>query len=351
MRFKKRYLVIVPVLVLIFLFANFFRPKPIVVETTKVERGSLEQKISATGKISSEEEVDLSFRITGKVLWLGPKVGNFVKEGQTIASLDGREAEINLSQKEAGLRSAQSDLEKVLDDIRLFQYGNPEFKGETETQENLRERAEAQKDIAFEAVLAARENLRHTVLTSPISGTLVAKNTEVGQNITAGTPLFKVANLAKLVFVVDVDEGEIEKVKIDKKAKIKLDAYPEKEFEGKVIRIFPQTSTTQTGATVVKIEIKILNDLPAKLGLSGDAEIIVDERESALILPTESVFEEGDKKYVFVLRGSKAEKREVVLGLSLEDRTEARAGILEGEVVISSNVARVTNGTKIKRAK
>lgn len=349
MKLKNRLFLIIPFVIIAILGWYFLRPKPISVSTVRVERGLIEQKISASGKIAVEKEVSLSFRTNGKVAWIGPKVSEPVRKGQTIASLDKRELEIILSQKEAVLRSAQSDLEKVLDDIRLFQYGNPQFQGETQTQKNLRERAEAQVSQAHEAVLAAKEAVKNADLTAPISGTLVEKNTEVGQNTTANVTVFKVADLSSLLFIGDIDETDIGQLRIEQKTKIILDAYPDKEIQGEVTRIHPQTQTTQTGASVIKTEIKILDgNISLLAGLSGDAEITIEKRENVLTLPTASVFEEGDKEYVFVIENSKAKKREVVTGLSLEDKVEIRAGVLEGDVVVSSKIERVKEEARIK---
>jgi len=351
---KKWILIAIAVIILFFVLIWFFfiRPKPTQFTTARAQKSDITSIVNTSGKVSSEDEANLSFKISGKVNWISPKVGDTIKKGQAIATLDKKDLEIVLSQKEAALRSAESDLAKVRDDIRLFQYGNQGTIGETQAQKNLREEAEAAKDVAYEGVQAAKEGIRSATLISPVAGTLVTRDTEVGQNVTANVAVFKIANLSKIIFVVEIDETDIGKIKIGQKTKITLDAYSDKEVEGEVAKIYPQTTTTETGATIIKTEIKLANiDSPLILGLSGDAEIITDKKEGVLSVPSDAVLEEEGKRFVFIVENGLAKKREVTIGIYSDERTEILKGIEEETTVVSSNLDKVKEGQKIESAK
>jgi len=351
---KKLALIAIIILVafLILVWLLFLRKKPVQFSTAVVQKTNIVSIVSASGKVSSENEAELSFKISGKVNWIGPKVGDEVKKGQVIATLDKKDLEITLSQKEAALRTAEADLEKVIDDIREHNWAKPAPITETYSQKMNRVAAESARDSAYEAVLAAKEAIKNTNLVSPIPGILVSRNTEIGQNVTANVPVFEVADLSKLIFLAEIDETDVGKIKVGQNANIILDAYPDKGIAGEIIKIYPQTSTTSTGANIIKTEIKIKdNNFPLQLGLSGDVEIQAGKKENVLTVPQEAILDEGKKHFVFVIQNEIARKREVKIGISSEDRIEIEEGLNEGAVVIASNVDKVKEGVKIKSAK
>jgi HlyD family secretion protein len=341
-------IVFLAIISLIFLF--FTRRGQQTYATQKVSRQDIEEKVFATGELSSEKRADLTFRASGKISNIYFDPGDQVKKGEIIASLDKTDLQSTLNQAQNSYNLAQSNVEKVLDDIRLYQYGAGGTTGETQTQKNLREVAQSTRDSAYDALQISKNSLRQANLTSPIDGTVTSISKKEGENVVGySTAIATVADLRKPTFDTELDENDIGKTKIGQKAKVTVDAYPEKEFEGDIWQIEPQITKTAVGTNVIKVKIKLNSfDSPLIIGLGGDSEIKTNEVKNTLTVPQSAVFEQDTKKFVYVVESGKAKKMEVETGLESQDQIEIKSGIAEGQIIITEKTDKVKEGQKIK---
>jgi len=323
--------------------------------TQKVTRQNLEEKVFASGELSSEKRVNLTFKISGRIAKIYLSAGDKVYKGQIIASLDKTELYNTLAQRESSYKAAVSNLQKVLDDIHLAQYGNGGFgnvgsANETQTQKNLRESAESARDIAYNQMQSAKNDLKNADLISPISGTITSVYQKEGENVVAYTTVVAtVADLSKPIFEMEVDETDIGKIKENQEAKITLDAYPDIQISGKIYKIDPQITKTSEGTNIIKVKIRLDSfNLPPIIGLGGSAEIKASQVQNVLAIPQSAVFEKGNKKYVFVVEKGKAKQVEVKTGIESQDQVEIISGIEENQLVIKEKVDSVKEGQKIK---
>jgi len=353
---RKKIIIVAIIITLIALVVFFFSQRgKETIATQKISRQDIEEKVFATGELSSENRADLTFKVSGKIEKINLKAGDQVKKGQIITSLNKTDLQSAISQKENVYRAAQSDVQKVLDDIHLSQYGNGGFgnigtKNETETQKNLREAAESARDTAYAQLQDAKNDLKEADLSSPVNGTVTSVSKREGENIIAyTTAIATVADLKKPIFETELDENDIGKTKIGQKAKITIDAYPDKEFEGEIWQIEAQITKTSVGTNVIKVKIKLNSfDSPLIIGLGGDSEIKTNEVKNVLAVPQSAVFEENTKKFVYVVESGKAKKIEVETGLESQDQIEIKSGISEGQIVITEKTDKIKEGQKIK---
>jgi HlyD family secretion protein len=186
----------------------------------------------------------------------------------------------------------------------------------------------------------AKEQLEDTLVTAPISGTILAKNVEEGQIIssktssvaTEGSTLVTMADLTKIYVKTDVDETDIGKVQPGQLVKIEVDAFPDTPFEGQVIKIAPQGQVTQN-VTTFEVTTELIGEIDIlKPGMNAAVEITAANAQNALLVPNEAIMDVEGRKMVKVVGEEKP--RLVETGASNWEETEIVSGLDEGEIVV-----------------
>jgi len=332
---RKRFvigLVFLVVIFGIFIFNQRTKQKPL--EYTEVKRQTIVSSISASGVLAGKETANLRFKSPGKLAYINVKAGDKVFTGQTLASLDTTDLSITLQQTENNLKDKQTTLDKIYDDIHLFQYGNMGTNGETEAQRALRTTAEVARDNTYDTVRAAREALLNASIFSPISGIVTRTDITAGQVVSTTDLITQVVDISELYFDAEVDESDISKISLGQKARVTLNSYNDKGFTGTVSQIKPITKTASSGATVVIIRIKLDNPkIDFISDLNGQAEIEINHSENALSIPQDALV---DEKYVYTQNGKGVKKVEVKTGISSDIDIEIKSGLSENEKVVKN---------------
>lgn len=307
------------------------RKRQISYKTTTVQRSTVSETVSASGKVIAKKQAVLHFISPGKLTWVGISQGDYVKAGQAIASLDKRELEKNLIKALRDYSKERNDFEED----RLVSYKDRVF---TDTIKRILEKNQWDLDKAVLDVEIKDLALQYATLITPIAGIVTRIDTPVaGVNI-AATDLFVVSDPSSIVFEAEVDETDIGRVQQGKAVEVTLDSYPDDVFTGTVSRIDFTATTTSSGGTAFLVDIALPDNsnLRFKPGMNGDAEIILKQKENALTVPTEAIFQEDDKNYVYVLEANKPVKKEVQTGVESISRTEITNGLVENEVIIEN---------------
>ncbi|HIE25844.1 TPA: efflux RND transporter periplasmic adaptor subunit [Candidatus Poribacteria bacterium] len=189
----------------------------------------------------------------------------------------------------------------------------------------------------------AKEKLNDTLVTAPISGTILEKNVEEGQVITSrissvagqGTPLVTMADLTKIYVKTDVDETDIGKVQPGQSVTIKVDAFPNRTFAGKVLKIAPQGKVTQN-VTTFEVTTELIDEPDVievlKPGMNAEVEIMAASAQNVLLVPNEAIMNFGGRQMVRVV--GEERPRRVETGASNWEKTEIISGLSEGEEVV-----------------
>lgn len=292
--------------------------------TEKAVRKTILQTVSATGKVQPEIEVKISPEVAGEIIDLPVQDGLAVKKGDLLmrirpdsykALLEAQEAAIssakamNLQQK-ATMMKTEQDLKRAEDLYSKKMISSQEYNA-----------AQAAHDVAmntYESSLhdieraqagssQARDQLSKTTIYAPNDGTVTVLNSKLGERVVAtnqfaGTEVMRVADLAHMQAVVDVNENDVVNVKLGDKAKVKVDAYGDRRFDGVVQQIANtgKTSGSGTQEEVTNFEVKInLNQegLLLRPGLSCTADVETDMVKDAVAVPMQSVtIRSGDTK-------------------------------------------------------
>lgn len=318
--------------VAVILVLIFSRKSPVKVETYKVTRGEIVEAVSSSGEIAASQKADLTFQGGGRVAWVGIKEGDKVSEWQAIASLDTVALKAAYQQALNTYRSLEAAAQKAEDDVKGHSAD------ESFAQKATRMAAQVARDNAFDAVKAAENALKYGTIYAPFAGVITKANPAfAGVNVLPGTAIYSLVNPKSFYFSVEVSETDIANVKVGQKVNVVLDAFSGHKLEGRVENIGLVSVLTSTGGTAyeVKIFLPKTEGLEYRLGMNGDAEIVVGGVKEAFYVPADAVIEEADGNYVWrVEKRNRVKKVKVEIGATSIDKSEIKSGLAEGETVV-----------------
>jgi HlyD family secretion protein len=359
--------------------ANGNQPPKLPVKVGKAEVADVQVKVTEVGNVESEVKVDVKSAVSGKIVAIFHRDGDVVKSGDVLARV---EPDLNQAQSLAdtknALTSAKIRYEQAKknyeSDHSLFLQGLLATKQHRDSETEYLaakqefERSNEKYNIVEKSgipINQSPEQFQGSNVIAPMDGTVLTKNVEIGESITsgvssfnAGTVLFTVADVSKMIVKAGVNEVDIGKIHVGMPVKVTLDAYPKISFAGRIDRIAP----------AVRIEDKVrLFDVEVRLdaqgrelrsGMTANIEMIGEKKEKVLTVPVESVFQRDEGEIVYVKKkldakamadaGKKPkdegkidkdawkkffEKRVVVTGLSDNARVEILKGLKAGEEI------------------
>jgi len=273
-------------------------------EAVPVERRNLVVSASASGAIEPVLTVDVKSKASGEIIGMNVQTGDDVRKNQLLASIDPRIPRNNLAQAEANLQVAQAQLSNAKAQLAR---SDTLFKAQAITQTEY-DTAKLDYANANAAVIRARSDLENardrmtdTKLSAPLAGTIITKNVELGTVISSpttdvggGTVLFRMANLDTVQIRALVDETDIGKVSPGLLTTITVDAYPNRPFEGSVLKVEPQ-ATVQQNVTMFNVLVRIPNpNHLLKPGMNTEVEIHVGRRDNVLAVPNAALRTQRD---------------------------------------------------------
>lgn len=274
--------------------------------TVPVERGDLRETVTATGTLNPVDSVEVGAEVTGRVVRVNFDINDHVKEGDVLAEIDPETLQARVDQSKAGMTSASAaaaSARATLNDadVKVKRARDLFAKGllssqDLETAEATYTKAKAGMSTASAQQVSARADfktsntqLSKAIIRSPISGIVLDRTVQQGQTVTAGfqTPvLFTLArDLTKLELDVDVDEADVGGVKEGQEASFEVDAYPDKAFPAKLVKLH---SMPKTGTNVVTYTAELSVDNDERLlrpGMTATASIVTSERKGVLLVP------------------------------------------------------------------
>lgn len=287
-----------------------------VVTTEKAVVKTITQIVSATGKVQPEVEVKIAPEVSGEVIKLGFREGAVVKKGELLLAIKPDFYQAQVEQMEAGLVSsrasavqAKAQLLKAQDDLKrnedlfakklISDADIAAARTAVEVAQANLASAEAQIRRTEGSLNQARDQLTKTVIYAPIDGKVTALSTEVGERVAGtgsygGAEVMRVADLNNMEVRVNINENDIVNVKVGDKARIAIDAFPDRKFAGEVKEIGSAAKVTgqntQDEVTNFLVKIRITDkDAPLRPGMSANADIETKTVENVVAVPIQSV--------------------------------------------------------------
>ncbi len=354
----------------------------------KVEKGDLAKSVVATGKVTPIVKVEVKSKASGIVKKLYVEYGDTVKQGQLLAQLDKIEIEAQVEQSraalaaaEANLTSSQADFERAKVDAEgpdvpmnkraydraqsMAKDGVVSASALDDAQKNydmsvnkqnvskaqvtvLKAKiAQAQAQVAQDQanLKQLEEQLSYTDVVSPMNGIVLSRDVEVGDAVSSilvlgssATLVMTIGDTSEVYVKGKVDESDIGKVYLGQPARIKVESFKDKTFNGKVTKISPM-GVEKDNVTTFEVRVSINNpggELKAEM--TANAEIILDEHKNVLQIPEGAIMYDKDKKASVEIPDSKAKdgkkKIPVEIGISNGAKTELLKGLKEGDQVV-----------------
>ena len=285
---------------------------PVIMES--ITFGDLERTVSAPGSIEPKRLINISSQVSAKVLALPFEEGDQVKEGDVVIRLDPQDLVAALDSAKAGLAGQEASLggaEAALINARLsyerlqqLNETGDATKAELDSAEASFLQAQSNKQVLIHQIEQAKaqieraqKDLDNTTITSPIDGVITALNTEVGETVIVGTTnnpgsiIMEIADLSQMLLKAQVDEANIAPVEVGQDAKIFINAYTDREYDGKVqkIALKRQVASDGTGTFEVEILMDLTEGETLYSGLSASTDIVVEHFYDAMIVPSQAV--------------------------------------------------------------
>jgi HlyD family secretion protein len=340
-------------------------------ETARIQRGDIEHRVVATGKIEPLSKVEIRSKVNGIIRTISVDEGDRVTKGQVIIELDRDILTSQLNEAQAALEKARARYEQAqieastvdLDSAqrkydrmkKLFAQGLTSSEQIEDAQTGLEmakqayeakkaavAMAKAELSAAKAAVEMAENELRYATIVSPVDGIVLHRDVDVGSAVssvisTLGTLLMTLGDVQEMHMVGDIDESDIGLVKEGMPARISVESYSERTFHGRVKRIAP-IGVEKDRIMNFEIEATIEDaDVPLRTNMTADAEIIVNKHENVLLVPQNALRFERSKSFVETPDPSQPTGKrriDVTLGISGKDFSEVLSGLEEGDEVI-----------------
>lgn len=375
-----KYLLAAVVVLIVFAIVGkkagwFGKPETIKVSVEKPEKRTITESISANGKVQPEIEVKISPEVSGEIISLPVKEGDYVEKGQLLVKIKPdtyisfkERAIASVNSSKARLAQAQAQLEQSeLGFNRSKQLFEQKAISESDFESAQTNFNVAKADVkaalfnvesAEASLREAEENLNKTTIYAPMTGTISKLNVELGERVVgtaqmAGTELLRVANLSRMETRVDVNENDIVRVKLNDTALIEIDAYVDQKFKGVVTQIANSASLQGVSADqVTSFEVRILlleesykhlisnrNKNPFRPGMSTTVEILTETRNNVLSVPIQAVTTRSDS----VSTGAKGfeEVAEASVELDKEEVASVKTNLNEIVFITSGDTAKM----------
>ncbi|MEW6736431.1 MAG: efflux RND transporter periplasmic adaptor subunit [Acidobacteriota bacterium] len=353
-----------------------------------IERGPLARSVVATGKIEPLNKVDVKSKASGIVKKLFVDYGDQVKQGQILADLDKEELTARQREAQAALQAAQASLQASQ---AAFERNKVEAEGPDlpflkssmeraqalfneklisksvveESEKNYQmalnkqmtvlrnisvsraeiTRAEAQVAQAQAALDRTNEDLRNSTIVSPIDGIVLSRDVEVGDAVSSilvlgsqATLVMTLGDTGNMYVLGKVDEADIGKIYINQPARIVLESYKDKKFQGTITKISP-LGVEKDNVTSFEVRVSIQNSTgELRANMSANAEIILEEKQDVLLIPETAIIYDKERNASVEIPDINTptgkNKIPVKVGISNGVKTELIEGLKEGQKVI-----------------
>jgi RND family efflux transporter MFP subunit len=332
------------------------------VPAMKVGATDLESTLQISGNLAPRTRVAIFAKLPGTLSGVAVEIGDRVRAGQTVATMDRREidaqvdaaaAAVNVAH--AGLESAEAALANaVLEHERaqkLFDTGAI-AKQRLDAGDTTLRSASAQRDLATATVAQAdaalrraREVQRDTTLTSPIDGVVVERNYDAGSLASPGDkPVVIVADLRVLKLEAGVSELEAGRLRTGMRARISVQARPGETFDGRLAAIAPEVDARNRHFA---IEVRTNNPGSLLSGMYATATIPVEHVSGALAVPRDAVATRDGRRVVLKVDGTTVREAPVTEGLSNGTQVEIASGLTAGDVIVADARRDVAPGARV----
>ncbi|RPI78977.1 MAG: efflux RND transporter periplasmic adaptor subunit [Desulfobacteraceae bacterium] len=325
------------------------KPEKVVnVRIASVEKKSIRPFLESVGTLKADEEATVSSELDGILKVINTDEGRPVSRGQIMALLNDIDFRLNLETAKAGLNQAQANLVNIREEYRRKE---TLFKEDLVTQQQFDDVstrlavAGQELDRAKTTLALANEKLGKTVIRSPLQGIVKEKKASAGDFVKAGSALLAIIRIDPLKLSFTVPEKELGALKIGQDVLFSVDAFPDKEFKGKLNVIFPYLDER---SRTLQVEALVANSaLQLKPGLFARVKLYTSAPREAVVIPITALLYDETRIKVFLLDQDRAREQLIKIGAKYGEMVEVLEGLQGGEPLIVVGQNNLVQGVKI----
>jgi multidrug efflux system membrane fusion protein len=330
-------------------------PKAIVevrpVRAEQVVLKALDETSSYSGEVRARYVTDLGFRVSGKLVARKVDIGMPVKAGQVLAKIDAADYRLTVQAAHAQMVAAQADFSKSKSELARYSHLLQKAaisRNEYENFLNNHNVAEARLKQAKANLEVAQNQVTYTDLHADHDGVVTEILAEVGQVISQGQTLFRVARTYEKEVAISVPENRLAALRTPNTLNVSLWAYPERSFEGKIREISPKADpATRT----YNLRISILNpDEHVQLGMTANVSFQRQQAQSVATLPLSALYSVKDQTAVWVIdtQTQTVQLVHVKVGAFIDNQVTITSGLQTGQWVVTAGTHKLFAGQKVR---
>lgn len=355
------------------------------IKYSTIESSTGQETHTFSGVAQAQNETGLSFKVGGTLSSVKVKLGDRVRKGQLIATIDPldyniqtnqaisqkegsvanvQSAEANAEAAEVQLISAQATYDRVAklyenNSVALSEYqqakaGLDAAQAQYDAANSQVSAATTQVSAANQQVQAAGNQVSYTRLFSPMDGVVTAVQVEANETVNAGSPIATISSLGRPEVEVGVPEIFINKIKKGQKVNITLSSYPDQVFQGVVGQVAYASGNSPTYPVIVELDKSAEEIRP---GMAANVTFLFSKKDASsdtkLIVPVEAVGKDHQGNFVFVLNPKNegiytTEKKKITIGALLPEGFELGSGLKQGDIIATAGLKSLRNGLEVK---
>ncbi len=305
------------------------------VKVTAVTIGPIDQSIASSATVQAERQADIVIEVTGTVEDLVAEEGDKVRVGQVLARLKNPALKGELERAEASFQRSSEEFDSVKG---LFEQGF--------VARNAYDEAAHAFDTARVTVEQAREGYASRELTSPIAGTISAREIRFGEAVNPPRRAFHVVDLEALRVEVNLPEKDLARLKVGQRAVVRSEVLDGIEAPGLLERISPVVDPA-TGTVKITVAIDP-GDTPLRPGMFVNVDLVVDTHTEASLLPKRAVVYDEGEPLAFVVTDNIAKRTPLELGFADRDQVEVTGGLKPGDQVVIVGQSLLRDGAEVR---
>lgn len=305
------------------------------VEVATVARTVLEQRIETVGTLRAYEAVVLRPELAGRVKKILFDEGQPIEAGAEVLVLDADIHEAELADAKARSLLARSEYQRNKD---------VSSKGLGSAQELDRTRAELLRAEAGEKL--ARVRLDKMTLHAPFTGILGLRRVSPGDLLQPGDEVVELVAVDRLKLDFQIPERHAANVRVGQKVLVRIDAWPDRQFEGELYAIAPQANE---GGRSLVLRARLGNeDKALRPGMFARIDLVMESGSTALTIPEQAIMPEGEQRFVYKIKDGKAVKTAVTTGRRESTRVEILEGLTEQDQVVTGGQIKLQDGADVQ---
>lgn len=359
-----RVVVILTLIVGVVVARRLWPEQPLRIRAAAVSAGKVRDVVSSAtaGEVAPENRATLRAELGGQVVAVSKRRGDRVSKSELVVRIDPTDLEVKLRQAQAAVSTAEAQVQQAAARVETIKRQSDRAQkllaggaGTAQVSEDAAaalleasralQTASSQREQAQAQLLAARVARSKVDLGAPFDGLLTDVHVQLGDSVAPGAPVLQIIDDSRLHVDATIDEADVARVRPGQSAELHLDALPERNIAGKVVRTDPSVKRDLKGARTLTVEVEVTDLGLARAagllpGMSSNVEILVAEKSGVLTVASNHIVGRGLNRFVYALvpegRYHRVRKRPIEVGISNWERSEVVKGVVAGELVAAS---------------